>query len=73
LMAENEDQIDSFLSSHSDFEIMPIASVWDEVMESDGPSNKSGNKPGDDTYLRLTPAQHHTDGFFVAIMQRKQT
>ena len=73
LMAENEDQIDSFLSSHSDFEIMPVASVWDEVMESDCPSNKSGNKPGDDTYLRLTPAQHHTDGFFVAIMQRKQT
>ena len=65
LVDENEDRVDAFLAAHADFDVMPIAQVWDDVLESACPC--------DDPYLRLTPAQHGTDGFFVAVLQRKQT
>ena len=64
LMEENEDQIESFLGEHPEFEIVPIGEVWDEVMETPCPA--------EDDYLRLTPAQNSTDGFFVAVLQRRE-
>ena len=63
LVEENEDQIESFLGEHPEFEVVPIGQVWAEAMETPCPS------VGD--YLRLTPAQHSTDGFFVAVLQRR--
>ncbi len=65
LMEENEDRIERFLSENTGFEVLPIGEIWNEVLDSPCPC--------DDPYLRLTPRQHGTDGFFVAVLQRQQT
>jgi 16S rRNA (cytosine967-C5)-methyltransferase len=67
LPEENEAQIDSFLAQHPDFKVLPVADVWREAMakQPDAPAC-----PSDGNYLRLTPAQQGTDGFFVAVLQR---
>jgi len=63
LREEDEAQIEKFLAAHADFTLMPIARIWQEVVGGEPPA------PGD--MLRLTPARHGTDGFFVAVMERK--
>lgn len=60
---ENDDQIDAFLDTHADFTRVPVADVWRDVIGTDCPAD--GNT------LSLTPLRHGTDGFFVAIMERK--
>ena len=62
LAEENELQVDRFLASHADFKLVPIAQVWAETVGT--------ACPADGGMLRLTTARHHTDGFFVAIMER---
>jgi 16S rRNA (cytosine967-C5)-methyltransferase len=62
LREENEDQINGFLASHSDFALLPIGEIWRATIGSEPPA------AGD--MLRLTPARHGTDGFFVAVLQR---
>lgn len=63
LKEEDEDQIAKFLETHADFTLVPIASVWDEAIGGDCPAR------GD--MLRLSPARNGTDGFFVAVMERR--
>jgi 16S rRNA (cytosine967-C5)-methyltransferase len=63
LMEEDEDQVAKFLAAHADFTLLPVAEVWREAIGGDCPAR------GDT--LRLSPARHHTDGFFVAVMQRR--
>jgi len=63
LREENEAQVETFLASHGDFSLLPIGSVWRETIGGEPPV------PGD--MLRLTPARHGTDGFFVAALARK--
>jgi 16S rRNA (cytosine967-C5)-methyltransferase len=63
LREENEAQIENFLASHSDFTLLPIAGVWAETV--------GGEPPGRGDMLRLTPARDGTDGFFVAVLERK--
>jgi len=65
LREENEDRIDAFLKDHADFKVLPIQAVWAETI-TDTPCPEM---PSD--FLRLTPAQHKTDGFFVAVLERK--
>jgi 16S rRNA (cytosine967-C5)-methyltransferase len=60
---ENEAQIERFLAGHGDFTLLPVADVWRETI--------GGEPPAPGTMLRLTPARHGTDGFFVAVVQRK--
>jgi 16S rRNA C967 or C1407 C5-methylase (RsmB/RsmF family) len=43
--------------------VVPVARVWQETI--------GGTSPGGERYLRLTPAQPATDGFFVAIFERQ--
>lgn len=57
---ENEIQVDNFLKSHPDYSVLPIEKAWDF----------GGKPPCTGPYLRLTPGQHNTDGFFTAILQR---
>ena len=59
---ENETQVERFLAGHADFALVPIAKVWRDAVGGDCPAR------GD--MLRLTPARHGTDGFFVAVMAR---
>jgi 16S rRNA (cytosine967-C5)-methyltransferase len=61
LSEENENQIEAFLAAHDDFELLPPQKAL--------PSFAFPNK--DEPYLRLTPAQNDTDGFFAAILTRK--
>ncbi len=58
LREENEDQADAFLAASPDFALYPAERAWKETI--------GGHCPGGDDYLRLTPARHGTDGFFVA-------
>ena len=56
MRAENEDRIEAFLAGHPDFTVVPVADL----------------QPGlGETFMRLTPARHGTDGFFAAVMERK--
>ena len=63
LREENEAQAEAFLAAAPDFSVVPAAHVWRETI--------GGASPGGDPYLRLTPARHGTDGFFVAIFERR--
>ena len=49
--------------AHPDFALYPAARAWAETI--------GGESPAGDDYLRLTPARHGTDGFFVAIFERR--
>jgi 16S rRNA (cytosine967-C5)-methyltransferase len=63
LREEDEDQAEAFLADHSDFTLYSAARAWEDVI--------GGECPGGGDYLRLTPARHGTDGFFVAQFARK--
>jgi len=63
LREENEAQVEHFLETHAEFSVVPIAEVWAAAI--------GGVCPAEADTLRLTPARHHTDGFFVAVMGRR--
>ncbi len=58
---ENEDQIDLFLKNHPEYKLLPMSSVWPEGY---------GECPVSGDYMRLSPKDHQTDGFFSAVLQR---
>ena len=62
LPEENERQVETFLAAHSDFTVIPITEVWAEIIGTECPV------PG--PYLRLSPANHNTDGFFAAVLRK---
>ncbi|SNS88782.1 MULTISPECIES: RsmB/NOP family class I SAM-dependent RNA methyltransferase [unclassified Azospirillum] len=62
LPEENEHQVEAFLASHPDFTLVPVADAWPEAW---------GKPPVTTPMLRLTPAQHDTDGFFAAVLERR--
>ncbi len=63
LLPENEGQIDGFVARHPDFAVLPLPGVWEEAIDTPVPSREP--------YLRLTPAEHGTDGFFIAVLARQ--
>lgn len=63
LVEENGAQIESFLATHKDFRLVNIS----EVLQQSVPGLKP---PSPDPYLSLSPAEHNTDGFFGAVMER---
>lgn len=56
LPEENEMQVEAFLAAHPDFKLKPAKDIVDIKGVTD--------------YLKLTPAQHDTDGFFAAVLMR---
>jgi 16S rRNA (cytosine967-C5)-methyltransferase len=60
---ENQRRVESFLARHDGFAPLPIGQVWAETLE--------GPCPTEDWTLQLTPARHGTDGFFLAILERR--
>ena len=68
LSAENMNQIAAFTAGHPDFALRPIAEVWAETL---GRMPEAGACPTSEPTLQLTPAGHGTDGFFVAVLQRR--
>jgi len=63
LAEENEEQIAQFLEAHADFALLPVAQVWREAL--------GGEPPAAGEMLRLSPARNRTDGFFVAVIERR--
>jgi 16S rRNA (cytosine967-C5)-methyltransferase len=68
LPEENADQVTAFLGRHPDFALVPFGEAWRERLGSEPPASADGST---DT-LQLTPASHGTDGFFVALLDRRQ-
>jgi 16S rRNA (cytosine967-C5)-methyltransferase len=60
LPEENEGQLAGFLERHPAFRLVPLADVAPELA-----STVEG------ACLSLTPARHHTDGFFAAVLERE--
>ncbi len=63
LADENEMQADAFAAAHPEFACVPVPEIWAKV--------GSGACPTAGPYLTLNPARDHTDGFFVAVYERK--
>jgi 16S rRNA (cytosine967-C5)-methyltransferase len=63
LREEDEAQAATFLAAAPDFRLFPMARAWRETI--------GGASPAGEDYLRLTPAGHGTDGFFLAIFERQ--
>jgi len=66
LPSENTEQIAAFLAANPEYSLVPYADVWRQTLPGAAPASADGRT---DTLL-LTPAQHGTDGFFVAILAR---
>jgi 16S rRNA (cytosine967-C5)-methyltransferase len=66
LPEENTTQVERFLGIHRDFEIIPYAVQWAAAIGTPPPKSADGRT---DTLL-LTPAQHGTDGFFIAVIKK---
>jgi 16S rRNA (cytosine967-C5)-methyltransferase len=58
LPEENELQVAEFLEEHPDFSVVPVSSYLDIAGVGD--------------YLQMTPERHDTDGFFAAVLRRKE-
>jgi 16S rRNA (cytosine967-C5)-methyltransferase len=66
LPEENGGQIAEFLKRHPDMKIIPYKEQWGQAIGGDAPVSADGSNET----LLLTPAQHGTDGFFVAVMRK---
>jgi 16S rRNA (cytosine967-C5)-methyltransferase len=67
LAEENTTQVKAFLVKNKGFKIIPYAEQWKNFIGGEAPKSADGSS----NTLLLTPAQHGTDGFFVAVMQRR--
>ncbi len=67
LPSENRDQVDGFLSRHPEFKLVPWLELWEQSMPGQAPVPSAD---GSAETLLMTPRDHGTDGFFVAVMQR---
>ena len=67
LPVENEAQIEAFLAAHPDFSLLEARALWRAELGTEPPQDALAGP-----YLRLTPARHGTDGFFLAAMERKR-
>lgn len=63
LPEENDAQMRSFLLSNPEFVQVPVAQVWSALLPTPAPASGLS--------LTLTPASHGTDGFFLAVLERK--
>ncbi|QCE32284.1 RsmB/NOP family class I SAM-dependent RNA methyltransferase [Acetobacteraceae bacterium] len=66
LADENEKRIEKFLKTHPDFQMKDPATISVDLPEI---LKKQLQEKG---YIRLTPAQHETDGFFACLLERKE-
>ncbi|MDE2445076.1 MAG: RsmB/NOP family class I SAM-dependent RNA methyltransferase [Alphaproteobacteria bacterium] len=66
LPEENTEQVKAFLAKNKDFKIIPYTEQWKHAVGGVAPKSADGNA----NTLLLSPLQHGTDGFFVAVMQK---
>jgi 16S rRNA (cytosine967-C5)-methyltransferase len=68
LPPENRDQVDAFIARHPEFSIVPWAPLWEQAAFSAAPPQSAD---GSAETLLMMPRSFGTDGFFVAMLQRK--
>jgi 16S rRNA (cytosine967-C5)-methyltransferase len=61
LREENDGVVERFLQERPDFAVMPLKEIW---------GKERAARLGDETFLRLLPHVHDTDGFFAAVLRR---
>ena len=59
LNLENEDRVSAFVEAHPEFSVTPVSEILEQPLE------------GCEEFLKLSPARHNTDGFFGAVLTRK--
>src|ERR1019366_10199245 len=59
LREENDAVVERFLRERPDFVVMPLKEIWGKARAA---------ALGDETFLRLLPHVHDTDGFFAAVL-----
>ena len=64
---ENEARVEKFLKTHSEYTAMNWQDAWAEAMPKTSPPAQLISGP----YLRLSPAAHGSDGFFVAVLAKE--
>ena len=65
LTEENAAQVETFLAAHPEFTRVPVSELWAALLpETPAPAEAGAT-------LTLTPASHGTDGFFLAVLERK--
>ncbi len=62
LREENEEQVAAFLAAHMEFDLLPVSMIWTAA-------GLGGQ--WDQDFLSLTPADFGSDGFFVALLQKR--
>ena len=60
---ENQNQIDNFLKNNTEFHISSIENIWNDVFDEKYKLDKKT--------LTLLPNETDSDGFFIAVMERK--
>ena len=68
LPRENTIQVSRFIKDNPPFQIVPFGEAWKASIGTEAPVSADGNTET----LLLTPASHGTDGFFIAVMERKK-
>jgi 16S rRNA (cytosine967-C5)-methyltransferase len=63
LPEEGSERVAAFLAAHGDFERVPARTLWARAIGTAPPAG--------DGDLILTPAQHGTDGFYIAGLERR--
>lgn len=70
LPAENEQVIENFQEQNGkDWLLLDYRDIWQRVLPGEPPETASSNS----SCLQLVPHMHHTDGFFVAILERSSS
>jgi 16S rRNA (cytosine967-C5)-methyltransferase len=67
LPQENAEQVADFLSRHPEFALVPWRDLWAAALPVAAPDSADRS----DETLLMTPLSHGTDGFFVAVLERK--
>lgn len=73
LEQENEERVKKFLAAHKEFKLIDWRDAWVETMNKTPLPKTPGAEPDiapDSPFLRLSPAIHGSDGFFVAVMAK---
>ena len=65
LAEENGDQVDAFLLQNPNYRPVSYRDVWADGVGGEPPASADGS----DVTLLLTPRDHGTDGFFIAVME----
>jgi 16S rRNA (cytosine967-C5)-methyltransferase len=64
LAAENERVVEAVLAAHPELEPVPIKEIW-------GKERAAAVGAGDGAHMKLLPHVHGTDGFFAAVVRRR--